>query len=94
MSELTNNPTFIRSSDIVEADIDGEKVMMDIESGHYYGLDVVASRIWQLLEQPLSLNVLVDTLTSEFDVSPEKCREDIEPFLNDMLENNIISLQD
>jgi DNA-directed RNA polymerase delta subunit len=84
--------TFIRNEEVIEAEIDGEKVMMDIESGHYYGLDTVAGQIWQLLEQPMNLSQLVETLTAEFEVSAEQCQNDIAPFLEDLEKNGLISV--
>ena len=83
----------VRSEDLVEADIDNDKVMMDIESGLYFGLDAIAARIWALLEQPLSVSELVNILTQEFDVDAEQCRKDLEPFLAKLQENNLISFE-
>jgi len=86
-----DNRTYIRNEEVIEADIDGEKVMMDIDSGHYFGLDVIAVRIWQLLEQPMSLVQLVEQLTNEFEVTADQCITDIAPFLADLEKNGLIS---
>ncbi len=48
-----------RKSDLLFNEIDGEVVMLSIENSEYYGMDKVGSRIWELLEQPLSFKVLV-----------------------------------
>jgi hypothetical protein len=81
----------LRSDDLVEADIDNDKVMMHVDSGLYFGLDAVAARVWELLEQPLSINELVDSLTQEFDVEADQCRSDIESFITKLQENKLIA---
>lgn len=81
----------LRSDELVEANIDDDKVMMSVESGLYFGLDAVASRVWELLETPLNVSELVDILTKEFDVDSTQCLEDIEPFINMLHEHKLIS---
>ena len=81
-----------RKEGIVQAEIDGETVMMSIDSGEYYGLDPVASRIWAIVETPLSVQALNEQLLSEYDVSEEQCQSDVLKFLSDMAENKVITL--
>ena len=72
--------------------MDGETVMMDIENGKYYSLGKTGSVIWDLLEQPRSLNSICEVLSSRFAVSPETCEADVSAFLKQMLDQNLISL--
>ena len=65
-----------RDPDLVAAEMDGDLVMMSIENGEYYGVGGVGPRIWELLEQPTSLKQIVQTITAEFDVEEERCRDD------------------
>ena len=60
-------------------------------NGMYYNLGEVGGTIWNILESPISVNALVDKLTSEYDVSREKCLEDTIPFLNALLRNKLIA---
>lgn len=81
-----------RCEGIVEAEIDGELVMMSIENGAYYGLDSIAKRIWQLIEVPLSVKAICDQMLEEYDVQEGQCQEDVLQFLNTMAEQNVIKL--
>ena len=81
-----------RNEGIVQAQIDGETVMMSIENGEYYGLDTIASRIWELIEKPLTIQELNEQLQNEYDVSPEQCQSDVDKFLGEMVENKIITI--
>jgi hypothetical protein len=89
---LNINQTIKRTEGIVEVEIDGELVMMSIENGAYYGLDTVASRVWELIENPQTIKVICDQLLEEFDVTKEQCLEDIFTFLNAMDEQKVIDI--
>ncbi len=79
-----------KRADIISSHIDDEVVMMSIESGEYYGLNPVASRIWEILETPYSFQQLIDILLKEFDVDREKCEKDVQTFLNQMIKKKLI----
>lgn len=87
---MTDNTILSRRSGLMTADMNGSAVMMDIMTGKYYNLGEVGGRIWELLEEPMSLNALVEKLTAEFDVSAEQCRADILPFLSTLLERGLL----
>jgi len=79
-----------RSSELVSSNMDGETVMMSIDNGEYYGLDPIGSRIWELLENPIEVNALLETLLEEFDVTKEQCLDDTLEFLNQLLEKKLL----
>ena len=81
-----------RNQDIVEATIEGETVMMSIDTGQYYGLDSVASEIWQMLEQPIKVEAICTQLLQEYDVDTEQCEQDVLAFLQSLQEQNIIDV--
>lgn len=83
----------LRSGDLIEADIDDDKVMMSVESGMYFGLNPVAARVWELLAQPRNMTEVVEVLTQEFDVDPDQCRSDVAHFIEQLNENKLISVQ-
>ncbi|GEA05265.1 hypothetical protein KUL42_00260 [Alteromonas sp. KUL42] len=82
-----------KNQDIVDASIDGETVMMSLENGEYYGLDPIASMIWDSLHTPLTVDGLIDTLMSEYEVSPETCLKDVLAFLESLRQHNLISVE-
>ena len=88
--KLTEKTIIQRNTDILASDIDGEKVMMSIQQGEYYGLGKTGSFIWDHIEQPISINDLVDLITEKYEVSKEQCLNDIMPFLNDLAEKQLI----
>jgi len=88
--ELTTSIT--HSDSQVFADMDGEVVMMSVEKGNYYNLDNIASRIWTLIEQPITVNALCDNLVQEFEVERDTCVQDVLPFLQELQKDNLIKI--
>lgn len=79
--------------DIVASEIDGETVMMSIENGQYYGLDLIGSHIWELIKKPIKVSDLIDTLLEKYDVDSDTCHRDVLAFLNDLNQDNILVLE-
>jgi len=88
--KLTKQTIIQRNNDILASDIDGEKVMMSIQQGEYYGLGKTGSFIWDHIEQPISIKKLVELITEKYEVNKEQCLQDILPFLNDLAEKKLI----
>ena len=81
-----------RNPDILTSEIDQEVVMMSIEQGSYFGLNSVASSIWTLLDEPTTVEVLVGELMKEYEISKKQCEEEICQFLNEMIDQEIVSI--
>lgn len=79
-----------RKSDLLFNQIDGEVVLLSIENGEYYGMDAVGSRIWELLEDAISLRVLIFKLMNEYDVSEVQCQKDTMVFIEMLIEKDLL----
>lgn len=74
------------------AEIDGDTVMMNIETGHYFGLDDIGSAAWKAIEKPSPIASIQTSLLEQYDVSSEQCTRDLLTFLSELLEQRIIHL--
>ena len=63
--------------DVVSRELDGEAVILNLESGTYFGLDPVGTRIWALLQKNGSLRGTFETLLQEYEVAPNRLEEDL-----------------
>lgn len=79
--------------DLLSTEIEGETVMMDVESGRYYALNAIGSRIWQDLAGPIDVEDLCRRLEDEYDAPPAVIRQDVLRFLNHMLEQRVIRVE-
>ena len=74
-------------------DIDDETILLDIESGHYFGLDPVGTRMWQLLRQHGALRPAYETLLTEYEVAPERLETDLLALTEKMIEKGLVEIQ-
>ncbi len=88
--EITPDTILQRKGDLLFNQIDGEVVMLSIENSEYYGMDKVGSRIWELLEQPVSFKELIGKLREEYEVPEQKCAEDTLAFINKLKDKKLI----
>lgn len=86
-----NATTYYRNPETISGALHDQLVMMDIQQGKYFALNPVATRIWELLENPLSLEALCNALLEEFDVSPEQCQQDVREHLAEMQKLGLIA---
>ena len=91
---ITPHTVVRRSEAITHTDLGDETAMMDIEKGLYYGLDDTGSRIWALVEQPITVRHLCERLTSEYSVGLEQCEEEVTQFLNELLKHGVVEVVD
>lgn len=80
-----------RKPDLMAVDMDGEVVMMDMQSGQYFGLSGIGPHIWATLEHTTSAHTIIDTIRDTFAVdAPHDPEADILAFLDSLLENGLI----
>lgn len=93
MLELDPDQMLYRASRMLCAQLDGETVMMDAEKGVYFGLDDIATDIWNRLEQPLSPAMLVAAMVASYDGDGADIGADVHTLLATMVENGVLSCE-
>ncbi|PWV95958.1 coenzyme PQQ synthesis protein D (PqqD) [Paenibacillus cellulosilyticus] len=69
----------------------GEFVLMNMETGKFYGLDSTGSEIWALLEEGMSISAISDQLCIRYpQVSQERALADISGLINQLLQAKLI----
>lgn len=81
-----------RIDNVLDADMEGELVMMDIDQGSYFGFNKTGTRIWNLLVQPVVISDLCNQLTAGFDVPPEQCEQEVVRFLENLLTRGLLQV--
>ena len=80
-----------RNDDILHASVGSEEaVMMSVTAGRYYGLNAVASRIWELLETPKTIAQLCAQICEEFEVDAQTCEAEVLKFVQDLIDNGVV----
>lgn len=81
-----------RSDTVLSSDLDGQIVMLNIETGEYYDIDPIGSDIWNQIEQPKSVNKICNELAQEYAVKVEQCQSDVMKFLNELLSLSAVEI--
>jgi hypothetical protein len=81
---------YIQNKKVIQSKIGDDVVMLDIDSGFYFGLNSVASIIWGKLEKPISLEEVINELLDEYNIDRDTCENDTMAFWVQLLDKNII----
>lgn len=92
MQEIDPSSKFRRNSELLSVEMDGDLVMMSIESGTYFGVSGVGPHIWQLIESPKQMGELVESICAEFEVDSATATADLRDFLGKLLENGMVEV--
>ncbi len=91
---LSRRSIVVAAKDQVSCDLAGEAAILNIKNGVYYGLDPVGARIWQLIQQPRSVDEVRETLVGEYEVEPERCAQDLVALLEQLLAEGLIEVRE
>jgi hypothetical protein len=81
---------YIQNKKVIQSKIGDEVVMLDMDSGFYFGLNSVASIIWGKLEKEMSIDEIISDLLNDYNIDKLTCEEETKDFLEQLLEKNII----
>lgn len=79
---IADDVRYVRASDVVATDMDGETVMMDVQKGSYFALSGSGPDIWAELAQPMRVEELVEALGEKYDTD---AAQDLESVVSDFL---------
>jgi hypothetical protein len=70
--------------------VDDETVLLDLESGMYFGLDGVGKLIWESVTDGKSLGEISAVITAEFEVDEAQALIDVIAFASDLVERGLL----
>ena len=79
---------------VVARDIAGESMLLDLDTGSYFGLDAVGSRIWHLLEEMENSEEVVQVLLKEYEVEAVRLRQDLTELLKELQCRSLVEITD
>lgn len=72
--------------------LDGESVLLNLETEEYFGLDATGTRIWEVATRSASLEAAYATLVQEFEVEPDVLRANLAELMARLIENGLLKL--
>ena len=92
--EIFENAIISPTQSQISSELADEAVILNLDSGIYYGLNEGGARIWELIQQPRSFGELHEALLKEYDVPAEVCKQDLTKILLDLKSANLIEVSD
>ena len=77
--------------EVIFRELDGEAVVLNLDTGIYFGLDAVGTRIWRLLEERKPLKAVLETLIDEYEAPPDRLQRDLLAFVERLDDKGLVS---
>ncbi len=91
MGDVSLDIAVTTSDDAIFREIDGEAVILNLQSGIYFGLNPVGTRIWQLLAEHGRLRTVFELMLAEFDAPPELLERDLLRLVAELTEKELVT---
>jgi hypothetical protein len=93
MSMIKNDYVLKASAGQVSSELSGDAVILNIKSGKYFGLDNVGTRVWSILQKPVQVKDLIESIAAEYDISGDRIEKDLHALLEDLLSEELIEIE-
>jgi Coenzyme PQQ synthesis protein D (PqqD) len=87
------NKKLLQSDDVLHQELSGETVLLNLKTEHYFGLDPVGTRIWQVLGETSSAEQVVVKLLDEYEVDEATLRADVERLLSELTTAGLVLVE-
>jgi Coenzyme PQQ synthesis protein D (PqqD) len=89
---VTLSSRVVVSDAAVFRELDGEAVLLNLDTGIYFGLNDVGTRMWRLMEQHGQLDAVRDAIVGEFDVATAIAERDLVALVVALQEKGLIQV--
>ena len=91
MSDGAPAPRYAVSKDVLTAHLEGEAVLLHLETKQYYRLNETAAAIWRGLEGGLDPADIVGRLVKDFEIDAATAEAEVERVLGDLRERGLLA---
>lgn len=92
-SSLDLSAIVVPSPEVLVQELDGEAVILNLDSERYFGLDDVGTRVWLHLLEHRRLDRVCEAMQKEYDVDESKLRADILQLVEELIEAGIVTIE-
>ena len=72
------------AGEFVETEIDGELILMHIDTGRFFGMKETSLAVWKLLDEYQDTDDITSALIELYSASKEECANDVKQFILDI----------
>lgn len=94
----TDTPVSLKDSIVIDEqvvfrELNGEMVLLNLDTGIYFGLDETGTRMWMLLRERPQLSDVVDAMVAEYDVSRTDLEADLRRLIRELSTNGLAQVR-
>jgi hypothetical protein len=87
---VSGGSTIVAAKEQASSGLDGEVVILNLNSGVYYSLEAVGVDIWNLIQEPRTINEIRDAILTNYEIEPAQCERDLLTFLEELEAEGLI----
>ena len=91
MTEMNLDTRLTVPPQVLSRLVGDETVLLNLESGIYFGLDGVGQCIWEAVSEGKTLGETVDVIVAEYEVDEGQARKDVVAFVEELLGRGLVS---
>jgi len=81
----------INSPKVIHETIDGETVIVNLDSGNYYSLDSLGADIWDAIGKGIPVDYIIGDISCRYNGEREEVDRTIRQFIDELLQEALIS---
>lgn len=89
-SSMSGDRTLRIPDHVLSRRVGEETVLLSLADEHYYGLDDVGTRLWEILKDGTTFERAVETLLAEYDVDRDVLVRDLTAVVQDLRSNGLL----
>ena len=92
-ASVLNNRALVPDA-VITRELDGETILLNLDTGIYFGLDKVGTDVWRAIRTVGTLGEALDLVQSEYDVEPAVLRVDFLRLVDELLAKGLLQRVD
>lgn len=92
MTDLQSKTITKNDDNYVETEVDGEKLLMRIDEGFFYTMNVTSEAFWKGIDIEPNIGKLYAKIAEQFNVTLEECRADLDELVEEFEKHQLVSI--
>jgi predicted PhzF superfamily epimerase YddE/YHI9 len=81
------------ASDVLWNEVEGELVLLDLNSEKYFGLDETGTAIWKAVTRAPTIEDAYQELSAIYEVEREELRADLKSLLQELIDRGLLEIR-
>lgn len=90
-SSTIGEKVFTKADGVVEAEVDGERILLSPTDFSYFGLTGTAPRVWELIDGERTVDDILEILQSDYEATDSEIKDDVFSFLEALQVSGLVS---